>query len=726
MNKYLNIILISFFSVLTYKYNIGFTLYLPIVFFLLFYSEKSIFILIPISLISMFFLANEGFYYTIVFYMFVIIYILFFKKRNNNLLNSILVFLLNYSLLVLINKSFNIIDLSIYLFYSIVSVILYNYFIYNLGGDLIKQNKFRNFGYIEVITGFIIVAGSTTIEIFDTNLALFTSMFYTMYLSQNKYYTHSLFFSLMVTVILKVFLKVEASVMLPFISIFYIFEGMYGSVALVTFLILSYLLDFSLLSLEVIETMLGIILFFELFKYTILSNVSSKKEVIKEIYEHSMEGVNKEIIGFASFLDMFARNFSTSSEFKEKINEAINTLTRNYCETCGNKKECYSNNKGKFYPYFKNLILYSKRSDYDIDNTDAVRFFNKCPNKIQLRRSAVIVNEKLAISKSSTKNNALVAQINGVSQILRQYTVDNSIKSELNFDTFINIKKAICDYGFNLTYFNTKKILENNFLIEIGIRGVNYLECSQIIEKICNNYISCKVTANFVKSERGKTYLNITPKINYKVDYGSGVLAVDGNNVSGDNYLIKQLPRPKLIAAISDGMGKGYTASEESNATLKLVDEVTNVDLATETSLQILNTFYYIQDYLENYSTLDFIEIDENLGEALFYKMGASTSYIFHYDGTFEKIENENLPFGIEEIIETKRLKIMDKDIIILSSDGVFENIVMEDELEKFIRGIVHLSPQKITYEILNYARSHQKKADDDMSVITLKIEKCA
>ena len=57
-----------------------------------------------------------------------------------------------------------------------------------------------------------------------------------------------------------------------------------------------------------------------------------------------------------------------------------------------------------------------------------------------------------------------------------------------------------------------------------------------------------------------------------------------------------------------------------------------------------------------------------------------------------------------------------------MASDGIFENIVDEEELEKFINGIKHLSPQKITYEILNYARKNKKKTGDDMSVISLKI----
>ncbi len=170
-------------------------------------------------------------------------------------------------------------------------------------------------------------------------------------------------------------------------------------------------------------------------------------------------------------------------------------------------------------------------------------------------------------------------------------------------------------------------------------------------------------------------------------------------------------------------MGNGYLANQESNTTLKLVDKVTSTSLSTTTSLQILNTFYFIQDYLEKYSTLDFVEVDRNKGQILFYKMGASTSYLFHKNGSFEKIENENLPFGIEEIIETKNFELSDEDIIIMTSDGVFENMESDEELALYIKGIMHMSPQNITYEILKYAKEHKKKVDDDMCVITLKVQ---
>jgi serine phosphatase RsbU (regulator of sigma subunit) len=154
---------------------------------------------------------------------------------------------------------------------------------------------------------------------------------------------------------------------------------------------------------------------------------------------------------------------------------------------------------------------------------------------------------------------------------------------------------------------------------------------------------------NYIQSRFRKSIL--------KSNTATARFAQEGNNVCGDNYLIKQLNNSRLIAAISDGMGKGYLAYQESGNTLKFVDEITKTAISTETGLQILNTFYFIQDYLEKYSTLDlFGNQTDPKGNSHFYKMGAASSYIFHQDdNSFVKVTNTGLPFGIEEMIEAKK-----------------------------------------------------------------------
>ena len=78
-----------------------------------------------------------------------------------------------------------------------------------------------------------------------------------------------------------------------------------------------------------------------------------------------------------------------------------------------------------------------------------------------------------------------------------------------------------------------------------------------------------------------------------------------------------------MIACICDGMGKGLNANIVSSNTLKFIDEITSLNITSETAIQIINTFYYIQDYQDIYTTLDYIEIDKNNGKLTLFKAGA-------------------------------------------------------------------------------------------------------
>ena len=58
-----------------------------------------------------------------------------------------------------------------------------------------------------------------------------------------------------------------------------------------------------------------------------------------------------------------------------------------------------------------------------------------------------------------------------------------------------------------------------------------------------------------------------------------------------------------------------------------------------------------------------------------------------------------------------------------MASDGIFDNIVNVSDFETFINSIKNFDPQKISYELLNYARHTDLISKDDMSVIALKIK---
>ena len=92
-------------------------------------------------------------------------------------------------------------------------------------------------------------------------------------------------------------------------------------------------------------------------------------------------------------------------------------------------------------------------------------------------------------------------------------------------------------------------------------------------------------------------------KIKLDIIYGTGALSSEGNQICGDNFFVKDLKNGKFISAISDGMGSGYSAFEESKTTLNLINDIVELNLNSSTSLEVLNTFYSIQESLEKYAT---------------------------------------------------------------------------------------------------------------------------
>lgn len=722
MNKYLNVIILAFFAVLTTKFNLGLNLFIPMVCFLVFMNYKNLLFIMPVSFMALFLFDQTALFGYLVFMASLCLYSLIYKNPKSYYINLIYVFVISIitSFITLKINSFD--EFGIVAIYSLIGVICFGYFQFNLEGSLYKQNRVRNYTFVEFVMAIIAVFGASNILVGNLNLSLFVSVYFCMYFSQNKYEIHSLFFSLITMFTLRFMFKIEESILIPFVSAFYMFPNLYGAITLISFCLFAWLGDFKLFSVLTLQVTIAVSLIFELFKFSLVSVDPSNEEIGVNIYDNLVNLLNNEIMGFASFLDLYGKSFSTSKEYNQKLNEGINNLCNTYCSSCYVRSECLQKNQGKIYVFFKTLILYPSRGDIESINPEVSDIFKSCIYANEMRRNSILINERLNIASISNKSNALIAQINGISNILRQYSIDFTTKVEIDYEIFTIIKKSLIDYGFNVTLFNCKRSFSHDFLIEVGLKGVVFIEVKDIIEKIINNYIHNKVSVIYVKSHRNRTYINIVPKIHFEVEYGYGSIAQDGNNICGDNYLIKELDTARIIAAISDGMGKGYLAYQESNNTIKLIDEITNWHIQSSTALQIINTFYSIQDYQEKYSTLDFVEIDRSKGTMYLFKLGGSSTYIIHEDGTNTQINNKALPVGLEELVQIETIQLKGNDLIILASDGVFDNDINQVDVQGLINNIRHMPPQKIAYEILNYSLKNQYKRRDDLSIIALKV----
>lgn len=718
MFKKINLALVCFFSILTINYNLGYALTLPIFIFYLLKDNKNIYYLLPTSFLAIIIFSKYYILSYLVLSLCLIIFIILIyilankpvQNISNNLLRIIICAYLVLINIIMFLLFFKIKIISIIIL-TLISLIIYIFLEYNLVNLIKSQTKEKNNDtiiYLELIVYTISVIGSSTISIEELNLGIFVSMFFTMLLSKKYKNIYSFIYSITLTLGF-IFLKDEyISLLIPVIGAFYLLPKLYAFFILNCFLTILLVKDTNQINTTYYLYFMFSSVIFELLGPLVFYEKKTEMEEYEYIYRDIFNNVSKEILGFSDFLNSFVEIFKTPSDYNEVISNEIKIKVQNVCNNCYKKKECFNKYGEKLYPIFKESMT------SNIKNQEFLRY---CPNYKLLEN-----NKKINFANvTESKNNGLILQIYTIAEAVKKYILSMANKEEIKYPIFVDIKTNLIDYAVDIKEFKVIKPFKNDFKVLITLNNNHYeeKEIITIIKTFFENILKEQVTVKKKQLEDIDTFI-VTPKLKIDIIYGYGTLSEE--KISGDNYLIKELDNGRLLAAISDGMGKGYSAFKTSNATIELVNKITNLDIDITTALSILNSFYTVQDYLERYATLDLVEINRLENKLTIYKMGGTTSYIIHENGKFEKILNKNLPFGIDEELNKKEIYLQNGDLIIMSSDGIFENYVNEDEIEKYLLSIKDLSPQKLVYEIINYTLKKEIKAKDDMSIIALKI----
>lgn len=724
MLKKINIILICAFSALTIKYNIGFALLSPIILFYLMKEFKNIYYTyIPSVLMVALFSFKDIFSLIYSLSIITIVYFIYkyiSKKTNNSFKYSNFIFMI---VLIVINISSYFIfkqgiNIPIMLIFSLISGMIYLYLDYFILKIVHNLNE-HSILCLDIVLTLIAIIGGLNQNIYNINLGLLISSFFMMYFSRTYKNISSLIYSFFLTVIGFGLFKMEEFLFIPIVSGMYLISSIYIILPLNGLIVLSIFFLNNIFEKEMLISIMGSTIIFEILSIFIINNEPKKVDSSENIYEKIQSATSSELLKYALFLDKFANNFKNPKEYNEHISSGIKTIVHNFCSNCPKQKECFEKYRSSLYVIFKNII---KKED------EILEFNDYCPQIYKIRH--ICNNVLKQINKISPEekanNNILLAQMNGFSNTIKKYVLDINSKEEIDYVNLVSLKKALIDYGFNITYYEISKQYACDFLITIGFKGVKFTSLKEELERIAFNYINQDLSVVFYKEVNKNIYVNIIPKIKIDVTYGFGSLSCEGLDICGDNYLVKEMQNGRFISAISDGMGKGYRAFCESNTTLNLIEDIISLNISTDTALDILNTYYMVQEYLEEYATLDFVEINRYEKRANFYKMGATSSYIFKKNGHIDKIINKHLPFGIDDEIDVNTYDLESGDLILMSSDGIFENVVEEAEFETFISNIKNYPPQRIVYEILNYTLNHKIQTKDDMSIVALKVQNVA
>lgn len=471
---------------------------------------------------------------------------------------------------------------------------------------------------------------------------------------------------------------------------------------------------------------------------TKLDRIFNKNRSLENPYQNMLDSstsVKEKIGAMSDVFDSIASVVVDVSdedklETREVIKKYIENTVNEKCLGCDRRKNCLNDEKlNLVVDYISNKLennetIDEKMLDFNCElSKEFVRDIYEIYNSVKLMR----------ILKEQERNNAnkLSNQYKEVSKILSN--ISKNIKSDLiKIDKKQEkLREELKFYGY-LVYEDEYKeddtCIEYTFVTNI-LNNIDKQkkEIISILSNILEKPMVIKLILNSSKKEKSKIKVVSTPEFNVQNSVIS--IAKNGEEVSGDSYLIEELQDLKHISVISDGEGNGRNASKSSKNVIDMLERLLSGGFDECGAIEIINSILKLKSDSQNSSTLDNMIIDLKTGYSQYIKLGAAPTYIIH-EGKIVTINNMNIPVGVSDNPDYLPIsrKLIDKDIVVQISDGVLHEglDISNNYFTECLKTIdVNKTAKQITDEIYrNVLRENKNILNDDVTIIVTKIIK--
>ncbi len=228
-------------------------------------------------------------------------------------------------------------------------------------------------------------------------------------------------------------------------------------------------------------------------------------------------------------------------------------------------------------------------------------------------------------------------------------------------------------------------------------------------------------------ARRRYTTLSFVEDARYQLIQGTARRTKEGQTVSGDSYAFIYLDSGQVLMSLSDGMGSGQRAKEESEMMIGLLEQMVDTGFGRRSALRMLNSVMLLHGDRQVFSSMDLTVVDLYSGMCEFIKIGASSTFIVR-DHKVECVTSGSLPMGAfpEADWEGFTRNLFDGDRIFMVSDGVinrFPDGTGNARIAGLLETMEETNPNGAAGRILAYALEQPgDRADDDMTVLACMI----
>lgn len=455
-----------------------------------------------------------------------------------------------------------------------------------------------------------------------------------------------------------------------------------------------------------------------------------EQDKMQRVISEKLSGLSS---SYKSLAVSYEKCFENKNMSKQYIIHMLDTASSKICPGCGLKYNCWERGYKESYKAMLDM-LETAEAKGAIEVSDVPEVLSQKCIKIDNfvgafnRMYEVYKVEKLWQQKLNESRMLVSGQLaavgRSIDKLADEFDMCLDIAAEKELKTYLDRE------GMGVTDVTFLKGQGDDFAAEI-VFNKWYIskKDEQRIVKIIKEVTEADTAVSSTRHLKDGIAVVFKPCNRYSVSVGNASACRNGEEVSGDSFIVCQNSYGELVAAISDGMGTGAKASVESVTATELLSSFMSAGMDVETSLELINSSLLLRSSGDSFATMDVCTVRLSDGQVRFSKSGAAPGYIKNEYG-ISRIDSDSLPFGVLEDygdINTEIYTVENSALIVLMSDGVSDVFSMqsEDYVARKLEDIETVNPQIIASILLKHSLELSGgKADDDMTVLVLSVWK--
>jgi stage II sporulation protein E len=456
-------------------------------------------------------------------------------------------------------------------------------------------------------------------------------------------------------------------------------------------------------------------------------------ERVKDLMNIKLASVSTTLSGLSDILE---QNVESELNKKTEVNALVESLADKVCANCDGRNLCWK--RELYYTYdsfadvFRIIEKNGKISPSDIP--DSLK--RKCLRPTELVKQVNYLFEIFRLNNSWKKkliNSRIIVaeQVKGISGLVTSMMDEVATSMEFKNDIEKEIAVALDRQGLEFDDILAVKNSKDKYEVTVYrqpcagtalcTKGFATEISKTLGVKMVRNTSNCKIN-----NECSVCQFSLVEAENYSVI--TAIARSSKEEVSGDSHTYGSIGHGRYMLALSDGMGSGVRAAQESNTTITLLEKFMEAGFERNTALKAINSVLVLRSCNESFATIDMGLIDLYNGVGEFVKIGAASTFI-KSGMEIDIINSTSLPAGIlDEIdVESQIVEFRNGDMIVMVSDGIVDSNseLKERWVTKALREFDSGNPKDIADYLLNKAKEYSgSKQGDDMTVIVSKVLK--